>query len=178
MSTALTAKFAAQLTGQATSAAGGTLFSLSFPIDLPQLIATSFTNGTGALAANQIYIAQRTLTATSTEDINMYDFSGALDPVGNAITMAGIKLLIIQNTATVAADTLTIGNKATSAAWTSIFNDNEDRVKIRGGGSLILLAPDAAGYAVVNSTNHLLKILNDSASNSVTYNIIAIGDNA
>lgn len=178
MSTAVTTSFSAQLTGQLVSAAGGSLFSLQFPINLPTLLAQQTTTGTGANKADQFYIDQRTLATTVAERINLYSFgSGTKDAVGNAFTLANVKTLIIQNTSTTPGDYLTVGNDATSAEWTSFIGAAGVIGRVRGGGSLIITAPDASGYAVVNTTNHLLKILNSGAG-SVTYNIIVIGATA
>lgn len=145
-------------------------------------------NGTGAAGkVNQIYAAQRTLTAGSNERIHLYDFAGALDGVGNAFALATIKALVIQNLdVLLETNSLTIGNDNTSAAWTSFLGNQTNTIVLPGGvpanapapaypgGSLVVVAPGATGYAVVNTTNHLLKILNNGSS-SVSYNIVVIG---
>lgn len=53
--------------------------------------------------------------------------------------------------------------------------NSSDIINIRPGGALILLAPDATGYAVTAGTGDLLRIANSAGSTSVTYDIILIG---
>lgn len=105
----------------------------------------------------------------------MYSFGGTLSPLGVAYTLSKVLAILIKNRATASGDNLVIGGKGTSAAWTSPFGSNAHTVTIRPGGYLLMVAPDATGYAVVNTTNHLLKIANSSGANSVDYDLIIIG---
>jgi hypothetical protein len=132
-------------------------------------------SGTGANQGDRIFHDTRTLGATSAEDLSMYDFGGAVDPVGQTYALARVILLIIQNKATTAGYTLKVGGKGTSTTWTSPFNTvNTDKLIVEPGGIICLYAGSAAGYAVANTTNHILKIDNANAA-SVDYNIVVIG---
>lgn len=153
---------------------------LSTPRDLLDLSFSlaSLTTGVGANAGNQVFHDTRTLASAATENIDMYDYAGALDGLGVALTMARVKVLIIHNKSTTASDVLTVGGEGSAAAWNSPFNASDTaKMTIRGGAHFILTAPDATGYAVVDVSNHLFKIVNDGAG-SVTYDIVVIGANA
>ncbi len=135
----------------------------------------SIASGTAANQGDRIFHDTRTLSAASSENLSMFDFGGAVDPVGQTYALSRVILVIIQNKATTAGYTLKVGGNGTSAAWVSPFNSvNTDKLIVEPGGIICLYAGSTAGYAVVNSTNHLLKIDNANAA-SVDYNIVIIG---
>jgi hypothetical protein len=152
--------------------------SAQFPLTLPSILANSFaTSGTGANKCNQLWFSTRTLASSASEDINVYTPS-TTDAVGNALTIATVKVLLIQNTSLVETDYLSVGGKGTTAGWTSFLADNTDIIKILGGSTICAIAPGAVGWVVgASTTNHLLTILNSGAA-SVTYNIAIIGATA
>lgn len=152
--------------------------SAQFPLTLPSGLANAFTtSGTGANKCNQLWFSTRTLAGSATEDINVYTPS-ATDAVGNALTIATVKILYIQNTSTTETDYLSVGGKGDTSAWTSFLADNTDIMKILGGATVCAIAPGATGWIVgASTTNHVLKITN-SGSGSVTYNIAIIGATA
>jgi hypothetical protein len=168
---------AVSLTGQLTGAATVTPYTLQFPLAFATLVNQLFTSGAGAAAAvNQAIISARSLTATSNETLDLYAFGAANDVVGNAITLATIKIFIVQNTAAVEADSITLGQIGSTAQWTSFMSPNTAGLIIPGGGCICMFAPGATGLVVgASTTNHQLKVVNNSASNTVAYNIIAIG---
>lgn len=158
------------------------LNTASFSLNQQSLLAISLATGTGAAKANLAMATQRTLASSASDSVSMYNWafnggSAGTDGIGAAVLFANVKILIIQNTSATESDFLSVGNDGTSAAWVSPFGANTHLVKIKGGSSLVLVDPGAAGYTVVNTTNHLLKILNSGAG-SVTYNLIAIGATA
>lgn len=152
---------------------------LTTPRDAGALALTlaELTNGTGANAANTIWHDQRTLTTATSENIDVYDFGGGTpSPLGTAIANAKVAVCLIQNTH--AADSLTVGGESSTAAWNSPFGASDTAtMTIPAGGTLLLVAPSATGYAVADTSNHLLKISNPGA-NSVTYKIVVIGATA
>ncbi len=183
MATAVTLNLNASLVSSITR----TLFTgvvSQLPLVFQNLLAFVITNGTGVGKANKVYVDQRTLASTATEDIDMFDFGDVRDAVGNLFAMSNIKMLIIQNlglndgSVPVEGDSLSVGGKNTSAAWLGFFADKTDIVKVLGGDTLIIAGGGAAGYSVTDATNNLLTILNNSGSRSVTYNIIAVGESA
>lgn len=129
------------------------------------------TNGTGANQAQAVYAAQRTLAASTPETL---DLNGVLlDAFGATVSIAKVKALVIYAAAANVNDVVVGGVGAN--AFISPFGSNTDKINVKPGGMLVLIAPDANGYAVTASTADLLKVLNGGAGTSVTYDIIVIG---
>lgn len=132
--------------------------------------AFSFADGSGANQANQIFTDQRTLAGSTSEEL---DLSGGLtDVYANVIAFTKIKAIYIKSAATNGGD-LDVGGSATNG-----FNDwvgaVGDLITIKPGGAFVIVAPDAAGFAVTAATADLLKIANADAG-SATYDITIIG---
>lgn len=137
--------------------------------------AYRLTTADGALAgqANRVFYDQRTLTASSTEDL---DLAGVLlDAFGVAITFARIKGLIV-SAAAANINNVVVG-AAASNGFISWVGSALHTVTLRPGATMALMAGqlDATGYAVTAATADLLRIGNGGAGTSVTYDIVLIG---
>ena len=158
------------------------LGTIQLPLQLQSLVATSLTSGTGANKVNQLFQTQTTLAASTAIDYDLYAYGAVKDAVGNAYTMATVKLLIIQNigaTIPLEADTLTIGGKGTTAGWTSAFGTNTDTIKLNTGGTFVLFDPGSVGYVVgASTTNHILTLTASASASPLTYNLIVVGATA
>lgn len=133
-------------------------------------------NGTGAGNADRMFTDQRTLTASSTEDL---DLSGVLtDAFGATLTFARIKLIHIEALST-NVNNVVIGGAATNQ-FINWVGAATHQVVVRPGGFITLGtgAADATGYAVTAGTGDLLRIGNSGAGSSVAYNIVLIGCSA
>src|ERR1041385_6902279 len=69
---------------------------------LPLLLNLALANGTGAGKADQIFRTQRTLASAANDSVSMYNFainggSAGADPLGNALALANVKIVILQN---------------------------------------------------------------------------------
>lgn len=138
-------------------------------------IAKTIAEGTGAAQGNRIFHDKRTLNATSSESLSVYNFGGAVDPVGQAFALSRVILLLVENKNTGAGQNLLVGGEGSAAAWNSIFNGvDTDKLSVEPGGVLVLYAGSAAGWAVANTTNHLLKLDNPGVA-ALDYNIVIIG---
>lgn len=134
----------------------------------------TITNGTGANQADKMFHDQRTLSASATENL---DLAGVLaDLFGDTITLARIKALIVYAAPGNTNDVLVGG--AAANQWLSWVGDATDVVKVKPGGILVLVAPDATGYVVAGGTADQLKIANSAGSTSVTYDIVIVGASA
>lgn len=139
----------------------------------PLSVSKSFvlTDGTGANQAKDLFTDRRTLAASASEDL---DLSGVLtNAFGASIAFTKIRALIISASADNANDVV-VGGHAT-AACASFFSDATDKLNVKPGGTVALIAPNAAGYAVTAVTADLLKIANGGAGTPVTYDIVIIG---
>jgi hypothetical protein len=138
------------------------------------LTAAALTTGAGANQASYIWTARRTLLTTASESLAM-ETPAARDALGQTLALTKIKLLYIKNRSVVVGDTLVIGGEGTGAAWNSLMNVSDTKkLVLQPGGTLLVVAPSAAGYAVAASTNSLLKIENPGA-HTVEYDIVIIG---
>lgn len=130
--------------------------------------------GTGANQSDRIWSDERTLTASSTEDL---DLTGTLvDPFGATLTMARVKLVVVYalpgNT-----NNVVLGNAA-SNGWVGPFGAATHTIAVKPGGLIAMIAPDATGWPVTAGTGDLLHVANSAAGTSVTYDIAVIGSSA
>lgn len=132
----------------------------------------NLTDGAGANKAESMFSDQRTLAASATENL---DLAGVLlDAFGNAITFNKVKAIIIAAAAGNTNDVV-VGGHAT-AAFSAPFGDVTDKVNVKPGGLLVLMAPDANGYAVTATTADMLTVTNSAGTTGVTYDVIIIGE--
>lgn len=141
------------------------------------------TNGTTANKSDRLWGSKgRALTGTTPEDIDVYDFgtidigAGAgLDPHGQSVTLAEITaLMVINNTSSTG--TLAIGGKGTTAAWNSwIQADDDAAVTLKPGGVFLITSPTDPGFAVADTSNHLLTM---TPTDDLTYDIYIVGRSA
>ncbi len=128
-------------------------------------------NGTGANQSDRIFHDQRTLAASSAEDL---DLAGALvDAFGNTLTFSAIKGMIFRadpaNT-----NNVQVGNSGVNG-FVNWVGDASDLINIKPGGIFCLLDPTAGGYPVTPGTGDLLHVANGGAGSSVTYDVILLG---
>lgn len=134
-------------------------------------ISNAFTDGTGADQAQKLWTDQRTLTASSTEDLDLA--GGVNDVFGTALSFSKVKALIVK-AAPGNTNDVVVGGAAANGLIT-FFGASTDKVKVKPGGTLMLIAPDANGYGVTAGTGDLLRIGNGGAGTSVTYDITVLG---
>lgn len=131
----------------------------------------AFTTGVGANQINEVFSDIRTLADSATENL---DLSGTAlqNAFGTNLALARVKFIYIKNKS--ATQVLSVGGAA-SNGFINWVGDATDVIKIRPGGFLLLVAPDATGYAVTASTGDLLKIANGNAGQSTDYEVIIGG---
>ena len=128
-------------------------------------------SGTGANQASNLYHAERTLTASATENL---DLAGSLtNGFGVTLTFTAIKAVLIRAKST-NTNNVQVGGAA-SNAWATWVADSSDIVSVKPGGTLLIVAPDATGFAVTAATGDILKVANSAGSTSVIYEIIILG---
>jgi len=150
-------------------------------IQIGDRLTKTLTQGTGASLANRGWESKdRALADTISEDIDLYDFgsinigAGAgKDCHGDSLALTGIKGLYVFNHAD-SVGNLLVGGIGATTAWMPLFNSNDDaELVIHPGGGFAVFTPTAAGYAVADTTNHLLHML--ASGGAVTYDITVIG---
>ena len=131
-------------------------------------------NGTGADQADVMWHDQRTLAASTSEDV---DLSGVLtDSFGTVVALARVKAIIV-SAATANGGLIQVGG-ASATQFINWVANASDVVQVRAGGFMLLVAPDATAYAVTAGTGDLLKVANTDGVASGTYDIYIIGASA
>lgn len=166
---AFDARFTVGLAATLTNALD--LTTVSAPLNMTKQI--NLFDGTGLNSANRIWHDERTIAASGTDDL---DLAGTLiDPFGATISLARVKGLLV-SAATTNANNVVVG--AGSNPLINWMTGTTPAVVVRPGGLLLVVAPDATGYAVTAGTGDILRIANSGAGTSVTYQIVVIGANA
>jgi hypothetical protein len=128
-------------------------------------------DGTDANEANRIYHATRTLAASANEDL---DLSGVLlDPLGDTLTFARVKALIV-SAAAANTNNVIVGGAGTNT-FINWVSDATDKIIVRPSGVFCVIASDITAYVVTAGTGDLLRVANSGAGSSVTYDITIIG---
>lgn len=133
-------------------------------------------NGTAAGQVDRIFHDQRTLTASSSEDL---DLAGVLtDALGVSLTFARVKGLIVAASASNTNNVIVGG--ASSNGFITWVGASTHTVTLRPGAVLALFAgsTDATGYAVTAATGDLLHIANSGGTTGVTYDVAVVGCSA
>lgn len=135
---------------------------------------TTFTSGTGANQANQMWADTRTIAASGADDLDLA--GGITNALGTTITFTSIKGIIVSAAAANTND-VQIGGDAT-AALAELFAHSSDIINVKPGGTFAIVNPNANGYAVTATTADILQITNSSSGTGVTYDIIIVGETA
>jgi len=136
----------------------------------------ALTDGTGSLKADTLIFQVRQLTGSSSEELNFFDGS-VLDVKGAATGLQTIKSLVIWQIANpvllTPASSFTVGNASANqlplnlGAAAQTFTGYKDSVPF--------IAGRPAGYTV-DATHKLVKIINDDATNLLTYMLAVAGN--
>lgn len=131
-------------------------------------------NGTGDGQADLAWSDQRTLAGAADETI---DLAGSLvDPFGDPVVFARVKMVMVTAAATNSDDVIVGG--ASANAWLGPFAEANDTIAVQPGGMLLLVAPGETAWPVVSGTGDLLKIENAHSTAAATYNIVLVGASA
>lgn len=132
-------------------------------------------SGTGAGNADLLWNDQRTINASSNEDL---DLVGSLtDALGTTFSPARIKAIMV---AAAAANTNNVIVGAAAATQWAALLGTTGTVTLRPGAFFCAVAgvADATTYASAGGSTDLLRIANSGAGTSVTYDIVVVGCSA
>jgi hypothetical protein len=123
-------------------------------------------SGTGANQADQVYDVAGTLSASSAL---APDLQGGflVDAFGDAIAMARVKVLYVENRGT--SGNLTVTGTCTAAGSGSTL--------VRPGGFLLHVAPDATAYVATAGSADTITVTNSTGA-GIAYRLIIIGASA
>lgn len=130
--------------------------------------------GTTAGKADLVFSDTRTLAASASENL---DLAGGLsDAFGAALTFAEVVAILVRASEANTNDVVIGG--AASNAFSAPFGAATDKLVIKPGGYVLLVAPGDPAYPVTAGTGDLLKVANSAGSTGVTYDIIIVGRSA
>jgi hypothetical protein len=146
-------------------------------------INDSLATGTEVDQADRLWFSKGRVLATGTsEDIDVYDLASVdigagsgSDALGQSFALTELVALVVHNKA--ASGNLKVGGKGTTAAFSSLFDSDDDaKIIVKAGGFAILYAPADPAYEVADTSNHVLKV--QASGGEVTYDILIIGRSA
>lgn len=131
-------------------------------------------NGTGSSSADLMFHDQRTIAASSSEDL---DLAGALtNPLtGSALTFVELRGLIVTASAS---NTNNVRVTRPASNGVPLFLAAGDGIDIPPGGCLCWFCPADGKVTVTASTGDLLTVANSSSGSSVVYDVVIIGTSA
>lgn len=133
----------------------------------------NLTNGTGANQADKVFADQRTINASTTEDLDVS--AGALtDSFGVTFTITELKVLMVC-ASSANTNNVVLGGDANSVPFLSTAATT---VSIKPGGCFMFTDPSAAGTTVTNATGDVIQVANSGAGTTVTYDIIMLGSSS
>lgn len=131
-------------------------------------------SGTGAAQADILFVDERTVAASTNDDI---DLAGALSSALGATIATAEMVGIIIDSDVENTTVLTVGVGG-SNPWVTMFAASGDGIKVFPGGIFLNFARDASGLgAVAAGASDVLRIANASGA-SATYRIAIIGRSA
>lgn len=150
------------------------LLDLSTPVDtLTETAKIQLANGTGASSADLCFHDQRTINASSNEDL---DLAGSLaGPFGAAQVFVELRAIMIK-----AASGNTNNVRVTRPASNGVplFLAASDGIDVPPGGVFLWSCPADGKVTVTASTGDLINIANSSSGTSVTYDVVIVGTSA
>lgn len=136
----------------------------------------SLADGTGADQADVLWHDERSLAASSNDDLDLTNLAMAVFGGSAAVDFAKVKAILLVNTSTTSGDVLRVGG-AGAAAFSAPFANDDDAVVEVGPDSPLLLVNKKDGWSVTPSTAHVLRISNPGA-NAITYRMVIVGTSA
>jgi hypothetical protein len=129
----------------------------------------SFTDGAGANQVNQAYSAKDFTVGGGGSD--NFDLNGTAlkDAFGNNLALVRVKEFVLRAAPTNTAD-IVVGGTVTNE-WTGMLSSG-GTIKVKPGGVLAMIAPDATGFPVTATTNDILKIAGTAGNK---YDILIAG---
>lgn len=140
--------------------------------DFIEAFSIAITSGTGADQANNVFADQRSIAASSSEDLDLA--GGLVNALGATLTFTAIKAILIQALTTNGGN-ITVGGAAANG-FVGPFGDATDTIVLGAGDFAMITRRSAAGMAVTAGTGDLLKVANSDGAAAGLYRIILIGE--
>lgn len=147
---------------------------LSSGVDpLNELVKIQLLSGTGAGQADRVFHDQRTINASSNEDL---DLAGSLtDPFGATLTFVELRAILIY-AATGNTNNVRVTRPASNGV--PLFLAAGDGIDVPPGGLFQWACPADGKVTVTAGTGDLINVANSSSGTTVTYDVVIIGTSA
>lgn len=134
----------------------------------------AFADGTSANQADQLWHAERTVAASSNDDLDLTALPRTLFGNALSIAFAKVKAILLVNLSTSSGDVLRLGGAGAGSAFAAPFAGDVDAQAEAPPDSPLLLVNRQDGWTVTPGTGDILRVRNTSAA-PVTYRIAVIG---
>lgn len=131
-------------------------------------------NGTGASLADLLFHDQRTIAASSNEDL---DLAGVLANPLTGATMTFVELRALLITAS-SSNTNNVRVIRPASNGVPLFLAASDGIDVPPGGAFLWTCPADGKVTVTAGTGDLLNVANSSSGSSVTYDVVILGASA
>lgn len=169
MATNLKAMFTAQI-----DAIYKNVLDLGTPTDnLSKKTKIEMSNGTGAGAADLLFHDQRTIAASSSEDLDLA--GGLTSPFGVALTFVEVRGILIT---AASGNTNNVRLSRPASNGVPLFLAASDGIDIPPGGLFAWACPADGKVTVTAGTGDLITVANSSSGTPVTYDVIILGVSA
>lgn len=148
----------------------GVLATQNIPLPITQTI--SYTNGTGAKAVDTIFGKQVALVASTPQT---FDLSNLVDPAGNTVNFARVRVFAVQVVTTTANFNCNV-YKGASNGWSLLPASTGPITVPANGGIFVIQDPNSTGGGsgyVTGGTSKTFTL--DPGANAVTVNLIVVG---
>ncbi len=156
-------------------------------VDLGDGLRRAFASGTTAGKADRCWSDKgRTLASGGDVQIDLFDFAAedvgagtGKDALGQAVGFVDVCALLAFNHADSVGNLILGGDQgeANAGDWGAPFGDTDSvAITIRPGGFLLLVAPTKPGYAVTDTSSHLLTC--GASGGAITYDLHLLGRSA
>lgn len=130
---------------------------------IAELVTHTFATGTGANQVSLVWSSSGDVDTGQTDTLDLVS-GGLLTGRNQAANFVRVRALMIRNTGSVV---FTVGGTFAGLGGGSI--------PLRPGGTLLLVGPDATGYAVSGGSSDTITIANSSGS-TADYEIVVLGN--
>lgn len=157
-----------QLTARIVAGFAATLRPASTSAGIVDLQALAeFYYGSGAAQASALAYRSYTINASQTQTINLTDWTSSMLPGGGNAELSAVKALYIRNGSASGGASVEVGGTFIALAGAAI--------PLAPAGSVLMVNPSAAGWAVTSPGAVSITIENLSVSVAATVEVAAIG---
>jgi hypothetical protein len=137
--------------------------------------AVNLPDGDGAGEADALWHGEIELAAAAEEDLDLTALTMPMFGDTLNVALAGVKAVMIINTATDEGEDLLVGGAGSGAdAWAGPWNDDQDAKQIVPAASAALWVNRLAGWPVTGGSTNVLRIKNNG-SGTITVRIVIAG---